>query len=1048
MLKTGIYEQIVNQKIQKELSDVPEEQKYLEKIDQAEASRILSQYVAEVIRRGMDQLGEGHESLEKQVELSNRIIDLIGDYTEGQNTEDQLSAEEAQQLLAVLNDQAQIAAGKKAKDLARPETSVSSSSLFTGAPDEPQMYSELKKEILSSDRIEMLVSFVKWSGLRLIINELKEFTARGGTLKVITTSYMGATDLKAVEELRLLCNTEVKVSYDTRRTRLHAKTYFFRRDTGFDTAYVGSSNLSNAAISSGLEWNLKITSKDQPDTIQKISATFESYWNSDEFELYTEADKEKLAQALQVERYNGDADHLRAVFDIRPYPYQQEILDALDAERKIRNRYRNLVVAATGTGKTVIAALDYQRFCNEHANQPNRLLFVAHREEILLQSQATFQGVLKDLNFGQIWDSHYQIDSTDHLFASIQTLNARELTQRLPEDYYDFIIVDEFHHAAADSYQDLLNHFKPKILLGLTATPERLDGKSILDYFDGHVAAEIRLPEAVDRKLLCPFQYFGISDSADLSQLKWSRGGYEKSQLSELYTENRGVALQRAGRIIQSLDQYVTDINTVKGLGFCVTKEHARFMQEQFNAAGIPSIALTAESSKEERDQARNLLVSGQVKFIFVVDLYNEGVDIPEVNTILFLRPTESLTIFLQQLGRGLRLAEQKDCLTVLDYIGQANKKYNFAEKYSALMCNSTHSVSYEIRHGFDEMPKGCFIQLEKKASEYILKNIQQSFDTRKGMISRIESFTEDTGLSLNLANFLDYYHLEVKDIYDRKTSFARLCVDAGVREDFHEPQEERLTKAFGSFGFIDSRRWIAFLLDILSSPSPQNISHMNALQKRMLEMFYITVFGSYAEDWNSETVLNQLNELYSCKVMCAELCELLQYCYDHIDFIDQPSDLGDDCPLDVHCTYSRDQLFTAMDYTKAGNIREGVKWLPEQNADVLLVTLNKSDKDYSPSTMYEDYSINDHLFHWQSQSTTSETSPVGRRYINHVKQGSNVLLFVRERKNKDGLTQPYTFLGTAEYVSHTGSHPMSIVWRLKNAIPARFMRKTNRLIG
>ena len=348
--------------------------------------------------------------------------------------------------------------------------------------------------------------------------------------------------------------------------------------------------------------------------------------------------------------------------------------------------------------------------------------------------------------------------------------------------------MDEFHHAAAPTYQGLLNHFKPKILLGLTATPERMDGKNVLDYFNGRIASEIRLPEAIERKLLCPFQYFGVSDDVDLSNIRWTRGGYDKAELNNVFSLNRAVAEKRAGHIVNSLYRYVTDINTVRGLGFCVSVEHAKFMEAYFLSKGIPCMSLTANSSDKERNEARQRLVSGEIRFIFVVDLYN-------------------------------------------------------------------------------------------------------------------------------------------------------------------------------------------------------------------------------------------------------------------IDFIDQPVPLGFDCPLDLHCTYTRDQILIAMDYMTPKNVREGVKWLPDKQVDVFFITLNKADKDYSPTTMYNDYSINESLFHWQSQSTTSDTASTGQRYINHRQRGSKVVLFVREFK-QDGIgAAPYTCLGTAAYVKHTGSKPMNITWHLDQPIPAKYLRKTNKLV-
>lgn len=1047
MLIPGLYEQVINQQLENELSSISEARKSIVPIDKAEASKILTQYLSDVVQKGLDHVAGNGDDITPQIMLTNQIISLIQNATKEADFATLSVNERAEQLLALLWEKdPNLALGKTAKDVERPETSIAQSSLFTGAIHEPQMFSELKKEIGGADRIDMLVSFIKWSGLRLIMDELREFTQNGGILRVITTSYMGATDLKAIEELSRLASTSIRVSYDTKRTRLHAKTYVFYRNTGFTTAYVGSSNLSNAAISSGLEWNIKVTAKDLPATIQKITATFDSYWNSDEFEFYREDERERLSLALKAERFQGDGSTSSFAFDIHPYPYQQEILDKLNAERQVRGHNRNLVVAATGTGKTVISAFDYRRFCRANPRQANRLLFVAHREEILKQSRDTFQGVLKDLNFGELFVGGYKPENLDYLFISVQTVNSQALYEKLPENYYDYIVVDEFHHAAAPTYQHLLNYFKPKILLGLTATPERMDGKSILDYFGGRIAAEIRLPEAIDRKLLCPFQYFGVADTVDLTELRWCKGGYDKSELSKLYTLNRVIAERRADHIIRSVDKYVTDIDAVKGLGFCVSVEHAHFMARYFNEKGIPSLALVSQSSDEDRRTAKKRLVSGEIRFIFVVDIYNEGVDIPEVNTILFLRPTESLTIFLQQLGRGLRLAEDKECLTVLDFIGQANRKYNFEEKFEALLSNTHHNVQYELKNGFISAPKGCYIQLEKKASNAILDNIKKSFNVKSGLVSSIATFEEDSGLPLTLSNFVAYYRLDTRVIYG-KFSFSRLCVLAGVKEDFQEPAEQALTKAFSRMTAIDSRRWISFLLGILPRLNYVNLRRLSPIEQRMLQMLYVTIWMKAADDWDNEDVLENLDSLSDSPVMLAELIELLQYNYDHIDFIDEPVDFGFDCPLDLYCTYTRDQLLVAMDFMKPATVREGVKWLPEKKLDVFFVTLNKSDKDYSPTTMYNDYSINEKLFHWQSQNATADISPTGQRYIHHREQGSKVLLFVREFKQDIAGTAPYTFLGLANYVKHDGNKPMNVTWKLERPIPAKYLKKTNKLV-
>lgn len=389
---------------------------------------------------------------------------------------------------------------------------------------------------------------------------------------------------------------------------------------------------------------------------------------------------------------------------------------------------KNLVVAATGVGKTVISAFDYKNFRNNNKGKVNRLLFIAHREDILMQSMKTFRTILRDRNFGGLYTGNFTPDNIDHVFMTIQTFNSKKFDENISKDFYDFIIVDEFHHASALSYQKLLSHFTPKVLLGLTATPERMDGKDVLEYFDGRISSEMRLGEAIDKKLLTPFQYFCISDELDLSKIKWSKGGYDNKELTNLLTIDKLNAKKRADLILKSIDDYIADIDEVVGLGFCVSIDHANFMANYFNEKGIPSVAISSKCSIDERDKAKFGLVNGKYKFAFVVDLYNEGVDIPEINTILFLRPTDSLTVFLQQLGRGLRLSDNKECLTVLDYVGQAHKNYNFYEKFSAIAKKKGKALKEEIESGFITLPKGCHLHMEKQAKEYILRNINKAF--------------------------------------------------------------------------------------------------------------------------------------------------------------------------------------------------------------------------------------------------------------------------------------------------------------------------------
>lgn len=1047
----GLYESVINQKLKSQLEQLNPEDIFTEKIDPAESPQVFSDYLRGPIRQLLQEIKENSdddEILVNERAAVNRILDLLRDIrADYDNTEALIPEEENPALLRTvlpaieLRDHLHLSASS----VPRPQTSLVRSSLFTGAKHDPSLSSELIKEIASADVVELLVSFVKWSGIRPLLEELRRFTNRGGRLRIITTTYMGATQAKAIEELAKLSNTEIKISYDSESTRLHAKAYLFYRDSGFTTAYVGSSNLSKAATTSGLEWNVKITNQDQPETINKMSATFESYWNEREFESFSEHSKEKFYAALAREQRRGQSDQwTSAFFDLKPYAFQEEILDKLESERLVHGRYRNLLVAATGTGKTMVAAFDYKRFLSANPDK-TRFLFVAHRQEILVQSLNTFRAVLKNANFGELQVGSFQASSVNQLFISIQSLNSMNLSQTLPLDHYDYIVVDEFHHAAAKSYQNLLEHFSPSILLGLTATPERMDGKDILDYFDQHIAAEIRLSQAIQRQLLCSFQYYGVSDSVDLDLLRWQKGGYEISDLENVYVFDRYKAQQRVGIIVDALNRYVEEISDVRGLGFCVSVKHAQFMSEAFNTVGINSVSLTAESSQEERSTAQEKLVKKEIHFIFTVDLYNEGVDIPEVNTVLFLRPTQSLTIFLQQLGRGLRKTDEKEYLTVLDFIGAQNRKYRMAEKFSAILNVNNEDLKKEITNEFPHVPAGCLVQLEKKAQTYVLNNIEQYYKGKAGLMLRIREFVEESTQDLTLTNFLSYAQMTPKEFYrNGKWTFNRLCVAAGFANDFEEPLEELLQKAMPRLAKTDSQRWLAFLIALLSN----EISPSNEVEYRMLNMFQYTIWGKSYSSSGYQNPSNLISDLSTSPRLLAEIVELLKIQLERIDFIDKPLNLFKDLPLDVYCSYSTVQILAAFNYRHAEHFREGVLYLRDEKTDLLFNTLNKSDKDYSPTTLYEDYSIDEEHFHWQSQSTTNESSPTGQRYITHEKDNGYVLLFVRDKKKDEfGNADSYTFLGQCRYLSHTGSKPMSIIWKMEKKIPARFLNKTNKML-
>ena len=1014
-MENGLYEKLIQNISKYEL----EETKYKEirNVDDSEISRVLSITYQKLIKDMLVSITD----TAKRVEFIENINKTIGieDFDYGEyKFKELLSLHDNKESFDILN-------------MYRPRTSISTSTLFTGNSG-PTLESELSREIRTADEIEFLVSFIKFSGLRLIYDDLVEFT-KHNKLKVITTSYMGASDYKAVFELAKLPNTEVKISYDTQRTRLHAKAYHFKRKTGFSTAYIGSSNLSNPALSNGLEWNLKVSEYTSKDVLDSFNKTFETYWNDDEFRLFNpddEENKRELNEALSIKSLTEDN---YIFFDLRPYSHQKEILEDLKLERQEYDSYKNLVVAATGTGKTMVAAFDYK---DQIKTEDKKLLFMAHRKEILDQSLYTFRNVLKNQNFGELWVGGNIPANKTHIFASVQTLTSNENYKNFKKDYFDYIVIDETHHASASSYLEVIDYFKAKILLGLTATPERMDGKNILDYFNNRIASEIRLSDAINRKLLSPFHYFGVTDSVDISDLKWTRGGYEISELENIYTKSK----QRIQVIIDSMKKYLKDMKTFKALGFCVSINHANFMENSFNKAGIPSIALHSNTSDQERNLAKKKLQNGQVNCIFTVDLFNEGVDIPQIDTVLFLRPTGSLTVFIQQLGRGLRLFDNKEALTVLDFVGQAHANYDFSFKLRALIGKTRYGIKEEIINEFPNMPAGCHIKLEKIAKDYILKNIQSSIFNIRDLRRMIINYENNFSNKLNLKNFLDNYGIE-KDKFYSKYSFYKLLAETEYIKEYKVRDKVELKQALRRFSSIDSKKLLFFARNILKEE--KDLDNLSSNEKIMFGMIHYTVWGKKPAESYKKSLLDL--KVYNVDIV-NELLEIIEFNLGKIKLIEIDYE-EKQVPLDIYASYNIQQIMVAFGRTNESYeqpLREGVLYIEEKNTDIFFITINKIEEDYLPSTMYNDYAKNSELFNWESQSNTGVETITGQRYTNNSTPNHKVLLFVRENKKLYNETAPYIFLGNANYLSHKGSKPIQIVWKMDHPIPEKIIRESN----
>ena len=988
----------------------------------------LARHVYGLLRRALEAIhGDDDAQAASQVALANRMVEALLEH--GAMADDRVA--EAARLLIEAADRRGL--GDSPSRLPRPTLSFRRTGLLVNGRRDVQIASEIAREIPSADRIDLLCAFVRHSGLRLFRSELEARARAGAQVRVIASVYTGSTERRALDALIAL-GARVKVSYEIARTRLHAKAWLFHRDSGLHTAYIGSSNLTHAAQVDGLEWNVRVSAAENPEVIERFAATFEQYWQEPEFEDYEPGrDAERLDRALSRQGRGGSPDDgldISLLVDVAPKPHQSVALEALESERRNGHR-RNLVVAATGTGKTWIAAFDFKRLRNE--GEGDSLLFVAHRDEILRQSQQVFQLVLRESGFGERLIGGERPRSGRHVFASVQSLANR--VDDIDPDGFDVVIVDEFHHAAAASYDRLLKRLRPKFLLGLTATPERADGRPVLEWFDGRIAFESRLWDALDQGLLCPFHYFGVNDTTDLSTVRFERGRYVAGDLDNVLTGDH----VRALRIRQAVEEYVTDPHRMRALGFCAGVAHAHFMADQFTRFGYEAVALDGGTPQDERRAALVRLRRGELRAIFAVDLFNEGVDLPEVDTVLMLRPTESATVFLQQLGRGLRWAEGKRVLTVLDLVGQVRREYRYDVRYRALLGGTRHQVQRAVEAGFPLLPPGCALKLDRIAKETVLRNLREAVRSAR---ARLADDLRTLGPQARLGEFMREAGAELEDVYANPQSghsFVELRRRAGFSDGAGAfAPRDPLLRSVGRLLHVDDHERLAVWRAILESEGSDPMSSLRGREHRLGLMLFAILSGRGQSTSQADEILRRVRESGELR---QEINDLLDILDDRIRTVAHPLHETSDVPLASHANYSLGEIAAAHGHIdKRGALvlpQTGVLWHEATQTDLLFVTLEKSDADFSPTTRYADYPISPTLFHWESQNSASADTPTGRRYVEQPARGTNVILFVRERKRDGrGATLPYCCLGRAHYRSHESERPMKVLWELERPMP------------
>jgi len=889
------------------------------------------------------------------------------------------------------------------------------------------------------------MSFITVSGVRKIRDILQSITALDGTgqarvrLRILTTTYIGATEAQAVEELARLPNCEVRISLDGRRTRLHAKAWIFERDSGFGTAYVGSANLTHAALAGGLEWTVKFAERGQGTMFQQAQAHFETLWHDSEFTPYDPEQSEHraaLRQAIAKEKgggYVSQAENVISFFDIAPKNYQLEMLEQLRAERE-HNRVRNLVVAATGTGKTVVAAFDYRQLCTQLGGRP-RLLFIAHRIEILKQALRTYREVLRDAGFGQILSGNSRLENPDHLFTTIESLHSNDLLTRFGESYWHTVVFDECHRIAALSFDTVAKRIKPSIMLGLTATPERSDGRPISPYFDarpdGSPAVELRLWQALDLQLLAPFEYFACDDHTNLRDVPWRQAG-EGAYLDKVLTGNHARALL----IINEWRRLCASPRHSKAIAFCVSVAHAQFMTAQFNKAGLPALCLTGQSTQAERESAPSALAKGDICVLVTVDLFNEGVDIPVVDTLLLLRPTQSPVLFQQQIGRGLRLSAGKESCLVLDFVGQHSADFRFDHLLGQITGLNRRQLIDGVENGFSQLPAACYIQLQPRSREQILGNLRRLIQQNwRRMTAELQAYTSLKGAqNLTLAGFLHDQALDIGDIYRTtgNSGWTALRRDAGLAVSDSGPEEEYFGRRFAALLHTNDPAQLAMMVKIGTMPlSELDLGTSEALR---LQMLAYQIDGTASRVGSGKSFAERLQGNPNSVAELSELALALE-----ANSLPQPLLVPglEWSTLCLHGHYRLNEILTAVGFLSAERrpfFNTGVLRLKDRKIELMFVTLDKRS-GFHETIAYHDYALSHALFHWQSQNSAAPTTVIGQQYIRSVGEQPNgwqFQLFVRV--NQDS---PYLACGPVTYQESHGARPMSIIWKLAVSLPA-----------
>ncbi|MCP1225573.1 DUF3427 domain-containing protein [Sebaldella sp. S0638] len=896
-------------------------------------------------------------------------------------------------------------------------------------------FTYLKEELNSCDSFCFIVSFIKFSGIQLLINTLDELKRQGIKGKIVTSVYLNITDPKALRKLMEYDNLEIKV-YNNTRESFHTKAYLFQRKE-YSSCIIGSSNLSQSALYSGEEWNVRLVKDSYLEIFDQSYEQFEKIWHSNEaVDLSTRfidkyEDFRNKSGNIETFDFKKEENEMEI---FKPNKMQSDLLEKLRLTREFGNR-KGLIVAATGTGKTYLAAMDILRL------KPESFLFIAHREELINNAFNVFSKILPyDKNeYGFLSGSEKSYDKK-FMFSTIQSLYKN--TEYFSKNAFEYIIIDEFHHSKASTYETVLQYFEPAFLLGLTATPERMDGKDILELCDYNLIGEMGLREALEYDLLSPFHYFGvIDDTVDYEQIPFNNGRYDDSVLGDKLSIPK-----RVDFIHNKIEKISFDGDRVKSIAFCANIKHAEYMKEQFRLKGYSSESITAKDNMGRRKEITDAFQSGKIEILCVVDIFNEGIDIPDVNLLLFLRPTMSSTIFIQQLGRGLRKVKNKDFVTILDFIGNHKKDYIITQAFSENTLNEKDRLLTEVKNQFSDIPGASYIELDRICQERIISKIENYNSlSRDNIVSEYLEFKDEIGRELDIIDFKDNMELFLR-LKNKFGSFVKAQKLIEKLDYYFSSAEEEI------FEILEKNLSLNYPYEILIVSllhDKDNISIYDVIKK------FESVFSvKINEKMQNNIIIRAMKELSESSlfifdpisnIISLQSTDFTKFYKKRLVGLIELSILNFKKEIDInefnssilvkYQEYSRIELQILLDSNaQKGSWRAGYSVSREHIC--LFITLNKS-LVLKEELKYDNYFHRQDIVQWISQSKTSHDSKIGQMYVNHKDLSMKVHIFIRkEPVLESGAASPFTYLGEAGYYSSHGDKPMYMLWKLDYPVP------------